>query len=254
MAPVTLYAHRGAPTECPENTLVSFRRALERGATALELDVHRTQDGVIVVSHDPTGARAAGQKQAIESCTFEQLQTWDAGWGFEGPNGERPYVKQGIKIPTFEQVIEEFATVQLNVDLKVAIAAPVVELVHRHNAQERICLASFQQTTLQQVRALGYQGRTSLAQNEVIQLLLLPERAQRGRWRPPGQVAQLPLWLMRTWVVKRCHALGLRVDVWTVNERKDAERMLAMGVDGIMTDDPQRIAPVVQEWNRRSGT
>lgn len=246
---VTLYAHRGAATEFPENTLDSFAAALSVGATALELDVHITRDGVVVVSHDPTGKRAANIHTPIDQCTFAELQQWDAGWGFEGPNDSRPFAAKGIKIPTFESVIDRFEGVLLNVDLKVPIADEVVALIHRKQAHDRICLASFQQSTLQRVRALGYRGATSMAQNEVIQMMLLPKWLQQGRFKPPGQVAQLPLWMMRPMVVRRCHALGLRVDVWTVNQVSDAERLLAMGVDGIMTDDPRTISPVVQRWN-----
>ena len=248
---VTLYAHRGAATECPENTLVSFREALSVGATALELDVHITSDQVVVVSHDPSGERAAAKHKSISECTFDELQTWDAGWGFEGPESTRPFANKGITIPTFESVIEAFPEVLLNVDLKVPIAPQVVSLIHKLNAHDRICLASFQRSTLDHVRELGYRGATSLAQNEVIQLMLLPKIFQRGRLKPKGQVAQLPLWLLRPSVVRRCHALGLRVDVWTVNEPSDAKRLLAMGVNGIMTDDPRRIAPIVAEWNQK---
>src|SRR5690242_3140965 len=94
---VTLYAHRGAAAEQPENTLPSFERALALGADALEMDVHATRDGVIVVSHDPDGARMTGVRRALAAATWDEVRTWDAGWGFAEAGGGpgRPFAGRG---------------------------------------------------------------------------------------------------------------------------------------------------------------
>src|SRR5450432_2335644 len=78
-----VYAHRGARVELPENTMPAFRRALELGADALEIDCHMTKDGVVVVSHDPTGERMAGEKRAIREESFEIVRDWDVSRGFK---------------------------------------------------------------------------------------------------------------------------------------------------------------------------
>jgi len=241
-----LYAHRGASYEQPENTLPSFARALELGADALELDVHTTRDGVLVVSHDPDGARMTGVRTRFRDATWAEVQTWDAGWGFTAPGGERPFAGRGISVPALAELVQAFPGVPLNIDLKAQVAEPAVALLRRLDAEARVCLASFQAATLRRVRRLGYRGPTSLGRAEVALMLALPARWQRGPLRPPAPVAQLPVSLARPWVVARCHALGLRVDYWTVNQPELARRLIALGVDGIMTDDPARIAPVVR--------
>ncbi|HYS07907.1 MAG TPA: glycerophosphodiester phosphodiesterase family protein [Myxococcales bacterium] len=218
---IRVYAHRGASRELPENTMPAFRRAIELGADALETDVHATADGVLVAAHDPDGARVFGVHRRIADCRWDEVRAWGAA--------------------SLEEVVLAFPGVPINVDLKVPVAALAVELLHRLGEAGRVTLASFQSSTLRQVRALGYRGPTSLGRSEVARLVSLPAAAQRGPLAPPGVAAQLPLKLARPWVIRRCHALGLRVDYWTVNEPALARSLAALGADGIMTDDPAAI-------------
>jgi glycerophosphoryl diester phosphodiesterase len=243
---VRLYAHRGAASESPENTLPSFALALELGADALEMDVHATLDGVLVVSHDPDGTRMAGVAMPFRAVPSAEVREWDAGTGFVARDGSRPFAGRGIRVPTLEEVVCAFPGVPLNVDLKAPVADAAVALLRRLGAEERVCLASFQASTLRRVRALGYAGPTSLASAEVAQLLALPAVLQRSFLRPRAARAQLPISLGRAIVVARCHALGLCVDYWTVNDAALARRLIALGADGIMTDDPRTIVPAVK--------
>lgn len=229
---VRIYAHRGASAELPENTMPAFRRALALGADALELDVHATSDGVLVVSHDPDGRRLAGVAHRIADVTWEALSRWNVG------GGER--------IPTFEDVVRAFPGVPLNVDLKCDVAEPAVALLRRLDAEQRTCLASFQQRTMQRVRALGYRGPTALSRNEVVSALAFPAIMRRGPLRCRANHAQLPVSLARPWVIARMKALGLRVDFWTVDDPALALKLVALGADGIMTNDPGRIVPALR--------
>ena len=221
-----IYAHRGASRELPENTTRAFRRALELGADALETDVHVTHDGVIVVSHDPDGARIFGQAARIADSSWAEVRAWG--------------------MPSLEEVVTSFPGVPINVDLKIDAAALAVALLRKLDAEEQVTLASFQSSTLRKVRALGYRGPTGLGRSEVARLLSLPAAAQRGPLAPPGRAAQLPLSLAKPWIIRRCHALGLRVDYWTVNEPALATSLVALGADGIMTDDPAVIVPALR--------
>jgi glycerophosphoryl diester phosphodiesterase len=221
-----VYAHRGASRELRENTMPAFRRALELGADALETDVHATADGVLVASHDPDGARVFGKPRRIAECSWAEVRAWG--------------------MPSLEEVVTSFPGVPINVDLKTDVAALAVELMQRLDAEEQVTLASFQSSTLRRVRALGYGGPTSLGRSEVTRLVCLPTAAQRGPFAPKGSAAQLPLSLARPWVIRRCHALGLRVDYWTVNEPALARSLVALGADGIMTDDPAAIVPALR--------
>ena len=204
----------------------AFRRALELGADALETDVHVTHDGVIVVSHDPDGARIFGEPARIADSSWAEVRAWG--------------------IPSLEEVVTTFSGVPINVDLKIDAAAQAVALLRKLGAEDQVTLASFQSSTLRKVRALGYRGPTGLGRSEVARLLSLPAAAQRGPLAPPGRAAQLPLSLAKPWIIRRCHALGLRVDYWTVNEPALATSLVALGADGIMTDDPATIVPALR--------
>jgi glycerophosphoryl diester phosphodiesterase len=149
-------------------------------------------------------------------------------------------------MPSLEEVVASFPGVPINVDLKVDAAAAAVALLKALGAEEQVTLASFQSSTLRKVRALGYRGPTSLGRGEVARLLSLPAVAQKGLLAPPGRAAQLPISLAQPWVIRRCHALGLRVDYWTVNEPALASSLAALGADGIMTDDPAVIVPALR--------
>jgi glycerophosphoryl diester phosphodiesterase len=224
---VRVYAHRGASRELPENTLPAFRRAMELGADALETDVHVTRDGVLVASHDPDGARIFGVARQIADCAFDEVHAWG--------------------VPSLEELVVEFPGVPINVDLKVPVAALAVETLRRLGAERQVTLASFRSSTLRQVRALGYRGETSLGRSEVARLLSLPVAVQRGPLAPPGRYAQLPVTFAQPRVVARCHALRLKVDYWTVNDPAEARRLVQLGADGIMTDDPAAVVPAVRQ-------
>ena len=212
--------------------MAAFRRAMELGVDALELDIHRTRDGVLVVSHDADGRRMAGIDKRIADCDFRQVRTWNVG--------------RGETMPTFEQVIAEFSPVPLNVDLKHDIADDTVALLRKLGAEERVLLASFEARTLRRVRALGYRGPTGMARAEVAMALAIPAALARGPFRARATRAQLPISLGRRWVVARMKALGLAVDYWTVDDPALAQRLVALGADGIMTNDPRVIVPALR--------
>lgn len=246
-----VYAHRGAAAERPENTLPSFRRALELGADALETDVHLTLDGEVVAIHDPDGRRMAGVARSVAECTLAEVQRWDVGHGFVDAAGARPFAGSGYRVPTLRELLTELPPVPLNVDLKdetPALVERFVAVVRECNAEERVTGASFHHRNLKRLRALGYHGQTSLARSEFLCVWLTPRLLQGS---PPGDRAQIPthvgpLSLARPAVVRKLKALGLRVDYWTVNEPALARHLVEIGADGVMTDDPARIVPAVR--------
>ncbi len=249
-APV-LYAHRGAAIEQPENTFAAFRRALECGADAIETDAHLTRDGHVVLSHDASGKRMAGVDARIRDCTLAEVRQWDVGWGFRSADGARTFAGKGIGVPTLEEVLVELAPTPLNVDLKQlwpAMTQATVSLLRRLRATERVTLASFHWRTLVAVRRHGYEGPTALSRPEVALLASAPRSVIR-RIPSFGNAAQVPVSaagvpLARKTFIDKCHQLGVRVDFWTINDAAHARALLALGADGIMTDDPAAIAPV----------
>jgi glycerophosphoryl diester phosphodiesterase len=249
--PCHLYAHRGASAELPENTLEAFRRGLERGATAIETDAHLTKDGHVVLSHDPAGGRMAGVPRAIRESTLEEVQRWDVGWGFVDAEGRRPFAGQGHRVPSLDEVLSELPDVPLNIDVKQrgpAMVDPLVELLRRHRAESRVTITSFDARTIRAVRRVGWKGAVGLGQADVIALLVLPAFVLRRLFRP-GDAVQIPLRVSRIELatrarIERFHEIGLRVDYWVINDREVAGRLLDLGADGIMSDDPGALAPL----------
>jgi glycerophosphoryl diester phosphodiesterase len=244
-----LYAHRGASAERPENTMLAFERAIEVGVDAIETDVHLTRDGHLIVSHDDNAARMTGSRLAWADITLADARRLDAGWGFVAPDGTRPYAGKNVTVPTFEEVLVAFPQVHLNVDLKDPRAiGPMLDLVRAHGAEERVTLASFDTKTSVELRRRGYTGETALSQGEVATLLGLP--ALLWRQLPfTGTAAQVPtrhgvVHFDRASFIAKCHAIGLRVDFWVIDHAAEAQRLLELGADGIMTNDPAAIRPV----------
>jgi glycerophosphoryl diester phosphodiesterase len=254
-----VYAHRGAAAERPENTLASFRRALELGADALETDVHLTADGHIVATHDENALRVTGVNRALRSAKLAEIQSWDAGHAFVNEHGERPFLGQGHRIATLDELLTELPPVRLNADLKSeepALVERFVEVVRRHDAEQRVIAASFFRSTLVHLRSSGWRGESSLARSEFLSAWLVPGWLRRGR--PPGTRAQIPTHagpfrFATPRTLAKLHTLGLKVDFWTINDAVTARALVALGVDGIMTDDPALIVPAVRGANAKVG-
>jgi glycerophosphoryl diester phosphodiesterase len=233
-----LYAHRGASSKAPENTLSSFRAALADGANALELDIHRTADGHFVVAHDPDGSRLAGRAERISETDLDTVRRWSV---------------RGEPVPTLNEMLKAFPDTPLSIDLKPddpAAVPPLIELLSHQGGEHRVTLASFHDRLVWRFRRLGWSGRTALTRGEVIALRLAPLPVARRLIR--GQAAQIPLRsgvvrLDRRNLLARCRRLGIRADYWVVNDPEAARRLLDDGATGVMTDDPARLVPVFRE-------
>lgn len=239
-----LYAHRGASAERPENTLAAFERAVELGVDGLETDVQMTRDGVPIIAHDETAARMAAVPAAWANMDLEEARRLDLGWGFVAADGSRPFAGQGIGVTTFEELLDAFPDVRINVDIKGDPRAVdvMLDLIERKRATERVTVASFQTTIAIAVRRRGYRGETALSQGEVVTLLGMPALLWKQLpWT--GIAAQIPvrqgaIRFDRTPFIAKCRLLGLRVDYWVVDDPVEAARLLELGADGIMTNDP----------------
>jgi glycerophosphoryl diester phosphodiesterase len=252
MQPRRLYAHRGASAERPENTMISFERAAEIGVEALELDVHLTRDNVLIVTHDGTAQRMCGVPAPWSALDLVEAQKLDAGWGFVATDGTRPFAGQGVNVPTMEAVLDRFPDHVINIDIKgdARSADALLALIEQKQAADRVTIASFALTNLVSIRRRGYRGETGLASTEVASLLALPAAA----WRLlpfTGNAVQVPthqgpIRLDRAPFIAKCHSLGLRVDFWTIDDPAEAARLLALGADGIMTNDPAALNALFQ--------
>ncbi|MGD8859421.1 MAG: glycerophosphodiester phosphodiesterase family protein [Myxococcales bacterium] len=255
-----LYAHRGASLEYPENTLPAFEAALSLGADALEIDVHMTLDGHLVVAHDPHGGRTAGVQRAIGGCPLAEVQSWDVGLAHRREHLGAPDAAGPARIPTLSEVLQALPRAALNVDIKrhdPRAAQTAVAVVREHDASDRVLLTSFSSATIDAVRAAGYAGPLGLGQRDAVRAVFAP-RALLRHWPLPGSRLQIPprqgpIPLDRPALVAKMHSLGIAVDYWVINDAPAVGRLLDRGADGIVTDDPRMAAAVFARHPRADG-
>ena len=253
--PVNL-AHRGASALAPENSLEAFRIAVEAGADGLELDVHMTRDGHVVVIHDPTVERTTSGKGAISEMTIDELRALDAGYGFSPDGGRtRPYRGRGVRVPTLEEVLEEFPGVAVNIDIKAAypgVEAAVLQVLRETDAWGRALVVSTPYATVKRFRKIsgGYIS-TGASRWEIGVFYFLSRLRMERLLSPSYDALQVPLRhrgipLVTPRFVRAAHARGVRVDVWTINHPDEMSHLLDLGVEVIMTDRPGTLAEVLR--------
>jgi|RhiMethySRZTD1v2_1073278.scaffolds.fasta_scaffold170810_2 glycerophosphoryl diester phosphodiesterase len=250
-----LFAHRGASGEAPENTLTAFRRAAELGIVYAELDVHASRDGVVVVCHDATLERTTDGHGHIRELSLVELQNVDAGFYFSSDGGRTfPFRGTDVKIPTLVEVLQSFPTLHFTIEMKQtepAIEELVIAAIRACGREEHVILASEHDAVLARVRALAPEMTTSFAYGEVIEFIQRAKTNQLLDYRPPGQAFQIPpefhgTLLVTPQTVAAAHALGCEMHVWTIDEQEEMVRLLDLGVDGIMSNFPNRLLDVAR--------
>jgi glycerophosphoryl diester phosphodiesterase len=220
--------HRGAAGHAPENTLPSFRKALELGADVLELDVHATRDGTIVVCHDEALDRTTDGGGGLRGKMYSEVAKLDAGFHWTPDGKTHPFRGQGVRVPTLLELLESFPGVPLNIEIKQA-DPPIVDLVGR--------------------------GATGFSLGDVLAFMDAHANGRLSEYTPPGAALQVPERWREVEVVNRAfvegaHRCGVEVHVWTVNERADMDRLLALGVDGLVSDYPERAHAAIERSSR----
>lgn len=254
-----LFAHRGASGVAPENTLEAFREGLAAGADRLELDVHASADGRIVVFHDESLDRTTDGSGPLRACTLAQLRRLDAGFRFQDEDGQFPWRARQVRIPTLDEVLEAFPDVPLNVEVKADDGSTIdafLEVLDRHDARERVLCAAFEDPIIKRLRALAPQAVTSLSAEEVAEFFGCCMSASFAGYRPPGKALQVPpdhegMAIVTPAFVRAAHDLDMEVHVWTINDEDEMERLLDLGVDGLMSDFPGRARAVFERRGLR---
>ncbi len=256
-----MFGHRGASGEAPENTLVAFERALAQGAQILETDVHLTRDGEVVIAHDADVSRTTDGQGEIGALRLAELAALDAGHGFS-PDGGRshPYRGRGVRIPTLREVFQRLPSIRFNIELKsgdVRLVEAVVALVAEHERAPLTLLAAAEEQTLAAVRAEVARRSLPVALGASVADVLGFVRAALGQAEPPpGPMAlQIPPSFAGQPLVTRelihfAHSRDVQVHVWTINDEPEMERLLDLGVDGVMSDFPGRLRAVVDARRR----
>jgi glycerophosphoryl diester phosphodiesterase len=250
-----LVAHRGGSLLAPENTLAAFDVAARLGADAIETDVRRTRDGGVVVFHDDTTERLTGAPGTIEERTLSEVLALDAGWGFTPDGGlTHPHRGKGVAIPTFRETLERYPAMRFNVDAKPdepALAEALAAVILAAGAEERVCVGSFHDAQAERLGALLPACARYLPEQAATCHVMAAMSGEKGAGCPKGyDLASLPfrmgeMQVVSPAVVEHFHRLDVPVHVWTVDDEHDMRALLAMGVDGIVTDRPDVLATVL---------
>jgi len=243
------FGHRGSAGTHPENTLESLRAAAAMGAPYLELDIHSTRDGEIVVAHDDHLARMCGLERTIPEMTYAEVAAADAGRMFTLDGGATfPFRGKGIAIPRLADVLAAFPKLRVIVEVKQiapSIVAPMLNVIDRAGMRRNVLVASEHQEPLDEVRKLAPDIPTNFSYLESGQFMQAMV-AGGANYTPPGAALQIPReynsWpLVTPESVAFAHRIGIEIHVWTVNEQSEMTDLLDMGVDGIISDYPQRV-------------
>jgi glycerophosphoryl diester phosphodiesterase len=247
-------AHRGGKGLWPENTLYAFERAVAAGVDVLEMDLHSTADGALVVVHDSTVDRTTDGSGPVHSLTLEELKALDAGYRWSSDDGQTfPYRGQGITVPTLEEVFAAFPATPMNIEIKQtepSLAVSFCTLIRDYDMAGWVLVASFDDKTIQEFRRECPDVATSTGENEVIALFALSRVFLEAALRPRAKAVQVPeyrsgLHVLTPRFVNAAHGRHLQVHAWTINDPDDMRRLVALGVDGIITDYPERLMEVL---------
>ncbi len=240
-----MLAHRGLATDVPENTLLAFLKALSIGVTHLETDVHASADGVAVISHDPDLRRVAGRAARIDQLTMAELSRIDLG--------------SGQTFASLREALEAFPDARFNIDLKSPdVVGPAVEAIVEAGATDRVLVTSFNDA--RRVAAVGRLPGVATSASAVaftfaliaakLGLGFFVRRALRGIQAVQVPPAKYGFRIVTPRVVRMLHAIPVEVHVWTINDPFEMNRLLDLGVDGIVTDRSDLAIALLEDRSR----
>ncbi len=249
-------AHRGGRGLGPENTLPALRLSLAAGADVLEMDVRTTADGHLIVLHDDSVDRTTNGHGAVSEMTLAQVKKLDAGyhWTADG-GGSFPFRDRGITIPTLREVFAAVPDTPLIMELKEnrpTISQLVCAELRYQNRTASVLVASLHSGVLERLRKVCPQVATSAGPSEAMRFYVLSRMGLTALYSPVEKALLVPKTvkgrkLVSHKFVEAAHARNLKVAVWTVNAGEDMRRLIAVGVNGILTDYPDRLSGIVEE-------
>jgi glycerophosphoryl diester phosphodiesterase len=245
-AHLVVVGHRGAAGYAPENTIPSFRKAIELGVDAVELDVHMSRDGRIVVIHDDTLDRTTDGTGSVHDRTLAELKRLDAGSKF----GRR---WRGTRIPTLEEVFEEVGNFDYRIEVKRGgkvyrgMEGKLLGCVKDYGLLDRVVFTSFDYDALERIRREERWAHTGIIMQGRVRWFIPMTRKLGCSWINAKHE------LVTAEDVVAAHLGGLKLGVWTVDTRQAAERTVRLGVDGVTTNYPDVVIDVVRRGGRKRG-
>jgi glycerophosphoryl diester phosphodiesterase len=252
--PFWIIAHRGFSGAYPENTMLSFEKAAELPIDAIELDIHSSRDGKLVVIHDSTLDRTTNLTGRVFDHSWEELKRADAGYRFDPEGNETfPFRGKGVSIPLLEDVLQHFPDKKFVIEIKQtmpAIEDILLRIVQKHGMENKVIIASEHYEPLARVRTMDTEIATNLASVEAREFYGLFRMRVSGFYKAAGDALQIPNRFRGEKVVTRSlveasHRKGLVMHIWTVNDPNEMNQLIKDGVDGIITDFPDRLVNII---------
>jgi glycerophosphoryl diester phosphodiesterase len=255
---IEVQGHRGARAQRPENTIPAFEYAIREGVDVLELDMAVTKDGIVVVSHDPTlqppVCNGPRPKANIHDLTLAEIREWDCG-NVQNPAFPMQQTVPGTRMPTLDEVfnLAPKGTFQFNIETKIfpdrpELAPPPDEFVHlvlaeirKYHLESRVYLQSFDFRTLHEMKKIAPEIR-------LVALYSGPAKNFVDIAKEAGaEIVSPEFHLVTPEQVRAAHEAGLKVVPWTADTPADWDRLIAAGVDSIITDDPAALIAHLQK-------
>jgi len=240
-------AHQGGDGLWPGDTMYAFEQAAELGVDVLEMDIHISKDGVLVVMHDETVDRTTNGTGSLEEMTLEEIKGLDAGFDWSPDDGATyPYRGQGITVPTLEEVFEAFPGYHMTIEIKQterSMAEPFCSLIREYGMQDNVLVASFHDERMDEFRQVCPEVATSSARQETTVFVLMSKVFLGRLYSPKFNALQVPeessgITVMTPQFVRAAHERNLRVEPWTIDDPEQMQFYIDWGVDGLITDRP----------------
>lgn len=247
-------AHQGGDGVWPGETMFAYQNAVNLGADVLEMDIHITADGVLVLMHDESVDRTTDGTGEIESMTLKDLKKLDAAYDWSPDEGATfPHRGQGLQAATLEEIFQAFPDMRMTIEIKktnASMAKPFCDLIRAYDMQDKVLAASFHDDRLKEFRAECPEVATSSAKSETRRFVLLTKVFLGSWYSPKFHSLQVPeesggITVMTEAFVRAAHERNLAVEPWTINDEETMRKFIAWGVDGIITDRPDILLDIL---------
>lgn len=255
-------AHQGGELIAPSNTMAAFDAAASLQVDVMELDIHLSKDGHLVVIHDNTVDRTTNGKGRVDALTLSELQSFDAAYAFQELNGEFSFRDKEVRIPTLNEVFDKYAnSYHFIIEIKESypkqgesqIERKLWELITQYGLEDKVIVASFYDDVIERFAKLS-EGKVALGAggDEVTKFVLLHKLFLDGFYRPKADVLQIPVQshginLKDRRLIEAAHRLNMQVHYWTIDDPQEMRELLGLGADGIITNRPDLLKEVLSE-------
>ena len=237
---LAVMAHRGGSLEAPENTIESFKYALEIGSDIIETDIQLSSDGIPYIFHDDDLKRIPGIEKNFNELLASEIDELN--------------IFDDCKIPTLEETLKQFPNTKFQIDFKTdEVVDPAIEIINKlPHIKKNLCVASFSSQRLQKIRSKLSDVTYSMGPHEVLKLLLKSFGIYRGEIS--GDCLQIPIYRYGIKIVTRrfvdfCKRENIKISVWTINSIEEMDYLIDLDVDGIITDRPKALINLLASKN-----